>query len=141
MAAFLQYTLPGMPSIYYGDEVGLEGFEDPYCRRTFPWGKEDETLQTFFRALGELKNGDISLQRGTVRITEAGKGRISFIRRTEDAFSMVYVNRTMEEWNLPETGRILFGRGLQQLGDKVTLLPNGFCVLDPSYGSKERITD
>jgi len=35
LAAFLQFTLPGMPSIYYGDEVGLEGFEDPWCRRTF----------------------------------------------------------------------------------------------------------
>lgn len=139
MAAFLQYTLPGMPSIYYGDEVGLEGFEDPYCRRTFPWGKEDKTLQTFFCALGELKNGEISLQRGTVRIAEAGKGRVSFVRQAGDACSVVYVNRTTEEWNLPETGRILFGRGLQQLGNKVTLLTDGFCVLDPSHGLKEMI--
>jgi len=129
LAAFLQFTLPGMPSIYYGDEVGLEGFEDPWCRRTFPWGREDETLQTFFRALGELKNGEPTLRRGTVRILEAGQGRLAYVRQTEEASAFVYVNRTGEEWSLPHGGELLFGRGLQCLGDKITLLPYGFCVI------------
>ncbi len=130
LAAFLQYTLPGMPSIYYGDEVGLEGFEDPWCRRTFPWGREDETLQTFFRALGELKNGDVSLQRGSIRIVEAGQGRLTYVRQTGNACTTVYVNRTEEEWELPGIGRLLFGRGLQYIGKQVTLLPHGFCILE-----------
>ena len=42
MASFLQFTLPGAPSIYYGDEAGMEGYRDPFNRRTFPWGREDE---------------------------------------------------------------------------------------------------
>ena len=42
MAVFLQFTLPGMPCIYYGDEAGMEGFEDPFCRACYPWGREDE---------------------------------------------------------------------------------------------------
>lgn len=37
VAALLQMTLPGVPCIYYGDEVGLEGLRDPYCRGSFPW--------------------------------------------------------------------------------------------------------
>ena len=41
-ASLLQYTLPGFPSLYYGDEAGLTGFSDPWCRRCFPWGEEDE---------------------------------------------------------------------------------------------------
>ncbi len=131
LAAFLQYTLPGMPSIYYGDEVGVEGFEDPYCRRTFPWGNEDETIQTYFRALGELKCGEPSLQKGTVRILEAWQGRLCYVRRTENAQTIAYVNRTSEEWELTETGHVLFGRGIQQLGKKVTLLTNGFCLMKP----------
>ena len=38
LAAVIQYTLPGVPSLYYGDEAGLEGFGDPFCRGAYPWG-------------------------------------------------------------------------------------------------------
>ena len=37
-------ALPGMPSVYYGDEAGLTGMADPFCRRPYPWGSEDEDL-------------------------------------------------------------------------------------------------
>lgn len=37
-------ALPGMPSVYYGDEAGLVGMADPYCRGTYPWGHEDKSL-------------------------------------------------------------------------------------------------
>ena len=40
-------ALPGCPTIYYGDEVGLTGCQDPWCRRPFPWGREDKALQKF----------------------------------------------------------------------------------------------
>lgn len=55
-AATLQYTLPGIPSLYYGDEAGLEGYGDPFNRGTFPWGREDKSLTEFFVALGKLRN-------------------------------------------------------------------------------------
>lgn len=40
-------ALPGNPTIYYGDEAGLTGCPDPFCRRPFPWGKEDKDLQEY----------------------------------------------------------------------------------------------
>jgi len=54
-AAVLQYTLPGFPSLYYGDEAGLTGFSDPWCRRCFPWGSEDTELTGYFKSLGQLR--------------------------------------------------------------------------------------
>ena len=54
-AAILQFTLPGFPSLYYGDEAGLCGFADPWNRRTYPWGKEDRDLISFFQRLGQLR--------------------------------------------------------------------------------------
>ena len=61
-------TLPGVPCIFYGDEVGLEGYSDPFNRRTYPWGKEDGELLSHYRKLGEIrrkysvyKNGDFKL--------------------------------------------------------------------------------
>ena len=38
----LQMTLPGVPCIFYGDEIGMQGYGDPFCRQTFPWDKIDE---------------------------------------------------------------------------------------------------
>jgi glycosidase len=55
MASFLQYMLPGSPSLYYGDEALMEGYKDPFNRRTFPWGQEDRELQAHFRLLGQLR--------------------------------------------------------------------------------------
>lgn len=56
LAAVLQYTLPGIPSLYYGDEAGIEGYGDPFNRGTFPWGNEDRELTEFFASLGKLRN-------------------------------------------------------------------------------------
>ncbi|MCH5285924.1 MAG: glycoside hydrolase family 13 protein [Christensenellaceae bacterium] len=43
-------ALPGCPTIYYGDEAGLTGCADPFCRRPFPWGHEDKELQSYIAA-------------------------------------------------------------------------------------------
>lgn len=55
LASALQYTLPGIPCVFYGDEVGKQGFEDPLNRGTYPWGREDADLLAHYRALGELR--------------------------------------------------------------------------------------
>ena len=54
-AAVLQFTLPGIPCVYYGDEVGMDGFEDPFCRKTYPWGAEDESLLNLHIMLGKIR--------------------------------------------------------------------------------------
>lgn len=51
----LQFTHPGVPSIYYADEAGAEGFTDPHNRGTFPWGSEDAELTEHFRKMSELR--------------------------------------------------------------------------------------
>ncbi|MFA5527574.1 MAG: bifunctional glycogen debranching protein GlgX/4-alpha-glucanotransferase, partial [Peptostreptococcales bacterium] len=54
LLALMQITLPGVPCIYYGDEVGLEGYSDPYNRGTFPWGHEDKVLQHWYKRIIRL---------------------------------------------------------------------------------------
>ncbi|NMA68465.1 MAG: bifunctional glycogen debranching protein GlgX/4-alpha-glucanotransferase [Desulfitobacterium sp.] len=49
MLTLIQMTFPGVPSIYYGDEAGLEGYEDPYNRGTYPWGREDQTILAWMK--------------------------------------------------------------------------------------------
>ena len=54
-AAVLQYCLPGVPCIYYGDETGLEGYRDPFNRGCYPWGAQDDELIAHFEALGSMR--------------------------------------------------------------------------------------
>lgn len=58
LAALLQMTLPGIPCIYYGDEVGMEGYKDPFNRRPFPWNKKDEELLGWYKSLSKLRSED-----------------------------------------------------------------------------------
>lgn len=55
LASSLQYFLPGMPSLFYGDEAGATGFHDPLSRPCYPWGNEDHDLLEHYKALGRLK--------------------------------------------------------------------------------------
>lgn len=55
IAAVLQYTLPGIPCLYYGDEAGLGGYEDPINRKPYPWGKENKELLEFYKKLGCIR--------------------------------------------------------------------------------------
>lgn len=127
-AAFLEFTLPGMASIYYGDEVGVEGFDDPFCRRTFPWGREDLNLQSYFRELAALKNKTPALRTGDVRVTEAGQGRVSFQRTAETQIAQIYVNQSEEPWLLSGEGELQFGSGLYFNEGHVSVQPGGFCL-------------
>ena len=69
LAGMLLYSFPGSPTLFYGDEAGMQGFEDPLNRGTFPWGGEDAALTAFFRTLGDLR------QRESLR-----RGRLAYIR-------------------------------------------------------------
>lgn len=55
LATAIQYTVYGVPSVYYGDEAGLEGYRDPFCRMPYPWGKEESELVEFYRTLGKIR--------------------------------------------------------------------------------------
>ena len=98
LATLLQFTLPGSPSIYYGDEAGMEGAKDPFNRRTYPWGREDQDLLAHFRYMGSLRKQYPSLQTGDVRFIHARDGRLCFARDNVK----IYVNRNETPWVLPE---------------------------------------
>ena len=79
LASVLQYTLPGTPCLYYGDEAGMQGHEDPFNRRCYPWGREDENLVEFYKVLGSLRKIK-ALQNGAITIEKSEKGIFIFRR-------------------------------------------------------------
>lgn len=56
LAVVLQYTMPGVPCIYYGDENAMEGFGDPFCRRCFDWNNLNAELIGFYKKIGKIRN-------------------------------------------------------------------------------------
>ena len=92
LAALLLYAFPGSPTIYYGDEVGMEGFEDPLNRGTFPWGSEDGALLKYFRRLGALRKERSSLQRGGITYLYAQGGGLVFRRETAEEQTLIALN-------------------------------------------------
>ena len=130
LAAFLQFTLPGAPCIYYGDEAGMTGYRDPFNRACYPWGGEDQALQAFYRALARLKRENPALKVGRVEIVTAANGRVQFLRQNGAQTAMVFCNASREPWRVQYDGRLLFGGKLQAYTpEAVTLGENGFCVM------------
>ena len=92
LAGMLLYGFPGSPTLFYGDEAGMQGFEDPLNRGTYPWGREDTGLLVFFRALGRLRKERRSLQSGSLTYIYAQGGGLVITREHEGETTMVALN-------------------------------------------------
>ena len=92
LAGMLLYAFPGSPTLFYGDEAGMQGFEDPLNRGTYPWGQEDTGLLDFFRALGRLRKERRSLQSGSLTYIYAQGGGLVIAREHEGETTMVALN-------------------------------------------------
>ncbi len=130
MASFLQYMLPGAPSLYYGDEAGMEGYNDPFNRRPYPWGREDAMLRRHFQQLGQLKKSEEALRTGATEFFQAGDQRIGFTRTVEGRRLSIYVNRSSDAWDIP-AGRLLLGRKMNTVAPNwLSISPMGFCITE-----------
>lgn len=93
LAAVLQYTLPGIPSLYYGDEAGCEGLRDPFNRMGYPWGKEDASLLEFYKQLGTIRKAE-AFAGGDYITLYANGGLIAYLRQKGESRVLVAVNST-----------------------------------------------
>ena len=130
MAAFIQYTLPGSPSLYYGDEACMEGYKDPFNRRPYPWGREDWEMLNHFKRLGRIRREQEALRLGDISFFVAGDKHLGYTRTYNGKTVKVYVNRSGDPWEIPYSPMIL-GCNLQTVApDWLTLAPRGFCIVE-----------
>ena len=106
-ASLLQYTLYGVPSVYYGDEIGMEGFFDPINRRFFTWDKMDEEILSWYRLLGKIRSYNPVFKRGGVRELYVSDGFYSFIRKSGKSELLIVANVKNKRISLKFNGRLI----------------------------------
>jgi len=102
LASIVQFGLPGIPCVYYGDEAGMCGYKDPFNRACYPWGQEDTGLVDFIKILGRIRaEHPIFAAAGFLPVTFSDEV-CSFVRQSEDGQAAILfaVNRSDREQKL-----------------------------------------
>ncbi|MBE6534905.1 MAG: glycoside hydrolase family 13 protein [Ruminococcaceae bacterium] len=85
-------TVPGIPSVFYGDEVGLEGYHDPFNRMPYPWGFEDVELLSFYRKIGSLRKTESVYKIGEFKLLHLDKELLVFQRKQGKTKYLTVIN-------------------------------------------------
>ncbi|MBW5447764.1 alpha-glycosidase [Cohnella sp. CFH 77786] len=110
LASAIQFTMPGTPCVYYGDEIGLDGGNDPGCRKCMEWdeSKQDLELFGFFAGLTRLRRSHRALRDGSLRLlaAEPGRATLAYIREADGERFIVALNagRRQAKLSLQATG-------------------------------------
>ena len=99
ISAMIMYLLPGCPCMFYGTEVGLHGYKDPFNRKCFPWDNMDMELLEFFKKLFKFR-ANCKLAGSKFEVLHIDKNILMFKMCNEKNDVLVAVNRTNQEINI-----------------------------------------
>lgn len=130
VAVGMQYTLPGFPCVYYGDEAGMEGYRDPFNRCCYPWGRENQELIEWHRQLGNLRKSCSSLWDGDIVPVECHDRFLSYMRidKNSSLYCAFNTGFNQMEVDIPpgySNSKPLFNTRMEQ--DKL-IIPSGGCA-------------
>jgi cyclomaltodextrinase / maltogenic alpha-amylase / neopullulanase len=100
MASAIQYTLPGVPSLYYGDEIGMDGFKDPLCRKPMKWNEINQELLEWYQMLGRVRSNSVYID-GDFSEEEASQSVFVFSRKNNQQTIVTIVNNSNHEYTYP----------------------------------------
>ena len=126
-AVLLQFFLPGNPCIYYGDEIGMWGFGDPFNRGYFNWYNTENELSDFIKNISKIKNSNISLKKGDIKFIESEEGVLVMERTFEDSTITAILNLSAEPFPVNSQNN-LFVHNIAYCDDTIYLQKNGFIV-------------
>ncbi|MGG7445670.1 maltodextrin glucosidase [Kosakonia oryzendophytica] len=131
LAVVWLFSWPGTPCIYYGDEVGLDGANDPFCRKPFPWDKkrQDTRLLALYQRMAKLRARSQALRYGGCQVVYAQENVLVFVRVYQQQRVLVALNRSDACEVVLEDSPLLHGKnwrlkeGTGTLQDDVLTLP------------------
>ena len=122
LAVAFQFTYPGAPTIYYGDEIGMTGGEDPYNRGPYPWEEDgcnygDMQLIEKFKTFGEMRNKHPVFATGEIRTIYNNEHIIAF-----------------ERWNDKERAIAMFNNGNENVSFSIKgITPGDYHIMEQGY--------
>lgn len=142
-AMALMFFLPGVPSIYYGDEAGLEGYKDPFNRRCYPWGSEDHELINYVSELSRVRKSIPNMKNGrtyfVINDEQTVDERVIAFTRQGDTDYIIFVNRTDDTVKIDNISGILdrfkdfekFNGDFEN--DCITITPYGYAIIKAKF--------
>jgi glycosidase len=143
LAALIQMTMPGAPTIYYGDEVGVSGDDDPDDRRTYPWGdkntkklgdtrKPDTAMRTYYKSLTKMRKDNEVLRTGALKFlaTLDDSKILAYGRKVGDSAAVVVVSAgttSLSDVHIPVAGYLPDGTRF----DDGSTVQNGEIIVSP----------
>ena len=101
LVAFLQFTYAGAPTVYYGDEIGMVGADDPDDRRAFTWGKGNQEIVEWYATLAAIRNSYSALRTGSVEVFETGSQNVmGYVRRDAETAMVVLANNSQNDMSI-----------------------------------------
>lgn len=97
MAYAILATIPGIPAVFYGDEVGLEGYKDPFNRRPYPWNNPNEELRDFYRTIGKIRLSCDVYKTGDFKILHIDNERLIFSREFSGVRCITVINNSEKD--------------------------------------------
>lgn len=91
--SLIQFTFPGVPLVYYGDETCLEGEDDPDNRRYYPWKHQDTEMIEWFSSLATLRSSEETFLDGAWQPILVNDNIFAFERRHQDVVYVVAADR------------------------------------------------
>ena len=129
LAVVLQYTMPGVPCIYYGDENGMEGFIDPFCRKCFDWTNLNLELIDFYKKLGVIRNKYREIfKTGKFEPIYCEKGLFLYKRANDFEEIYVYTNNSSNIYSLNLNGKFIELISDSIVKDKFDVKPYSYAI-------------
>ncbi len=127
-------TIPGIPTIFYGDEAGLEGYKDPFNRMPYPWGKEDHRLINHYKLLGKIRISNPVYKSGDFKLNHIDNELLVFTRSNGHHLYVTVVNNSNRDREI-----VFDNRAIELIGNKeaenFTLAPISAYIFKLPYES------
>ena len=129
IAALIQYLMKGNPILFYGTEVGVSGYKDPFNRKTYPWQQENKELRQFYIGLGQMRNNNLDILKEGDQQINAHSNVLEITRRSKAGTMVAFINRAKENQQIYAP----YVRTLQ--AKKIFDINGGDDQFLPSYGA------